>query len=49
MPSVAVDTQYEDLLRHVLEHGTPKGDRTGTGIRSVFGHQFGTTCPPASR
>ncbi len=37
---VAVDTQYEDFLRHVLEHGTPKGDRTGTGVRSVFGHQF---------
>jgi len=40
VPLVAVDTQYEDFLRHVLEHGTPKGDRTGTGVRSVFGHQF---------
>ena len=34
-----VDTQYEDLLRHVLETGAPKSDRTGTGARSVFGHQ----------
>jgi thymidylate synthase len=36
----APDTQYEDLLRHVLEHGTAKSDRTGTGTRSVFGHQL---------
>src|SRR5690625_2415424 len=36
----AVSTAYEDLLRHVLEHGTPKSDRTGTGTRSVFGHQM---------
>jgi thymidylate synthase len=35
-----VDTQYEDLLRHVLRTGTPKSDRTGTGTRSVFGHQL---------
>ncbi len=34
------DTQYEDLLRHVLDHGARKEDRTGTGTRSIFGHQL---------
>ncbi|MBH0776209.1 thymidylate synthase [Nocardia bovistercoris] len=37
---MATDTQYEDLLRLVTESGTAKADRTGTGTRSVFGHQL---------
>lgn len=32
--------QYEDLMRHVTENGHFKADRTGTGTRSVFGHQM---------
>ena len=36
----APDAQYEDFMRHVSTHGVAKADRTGTGTRSVFGHQM---------
>ncbi|WP_409431861.1 thymidylate synthase [Litorimonas sp. RW-G-Af-16] len=32
--------QYLDLLSHVMEHGTDRSDRTGTGTRGVFGYQM---------
>jgi thymidylate synthase len=35
-----IRSQYEDFMRHVFEHGVAKADRTGTGTKSVFGHQM---------
>ncbi len=38
--SAAAMKQYLDLLKHVMESGTDRGDRTGKGTRSVFGYQM---------
>ncbi len=40
MPPRPTRSQYEDFMRHVFTHGVAKGDRTGTGTRSIFGHQM---------
>ncbi len=40
MTSAANLHPYESFMRHVFETGVKKGDRTGTGTRSVFGHQM---------
>lgn len=40
MTTRPVRSQYEDFMRHVNEHGVSKADRTGTGTKSVFGHQM---------
>lgn len=39
-PARPIRSQYEDFMRHVYTNGVQKGDRTGTGTRSVFGHQM---------
>ena len=38
--SAATMQQYLDLLAHVMENGSDRGDRTGTGTRGVFGYQM---------
>ncbi|MDP2007879.1 MAG: thymidylate synthase [Rubrivivax sp.] len=40
MPHRPIRQQYEDLMRHVATQGVAKADRTGTGTKSVFGHQM---------
>jgi thymidylate synthase len=40
MSTRPVRSQYEDFMRHVYSTGVAKTDRTGTGTRSVFGHQM---------
>ena len=40
LPNHPIRSQYEDFMRHVFSHGVAKDDRTGTGTRSVFGHQM---------
>ena len=39
-PPRPIRSQYEDFMRHVFTQGVQKGDRTGTGTTSVFGHQM---------
>ena len=46
---VGAMSQYEDFMRHVLDHGRAKTDRTGTGTSSVFGYQMRFDLPKAFR
>ena len=39
-PARPIRSQFEDFMRHVDKHGVAKADRTGTGTKSVFGHQM---------
>lgn len=38
--NAAPPSMYEDFMRHVFTHGVDKTDRTGTGTKSIFGHQM---------
>jgi thymidylate synthase len=40
LPTATLPSPYDDFMRHVESHGVVKTDRTGTGTKSVFGHQM---------
>ena len=39
-----LDRQYFELLNHILENGHTKGDRTGTGTKSIFDYKSDIEC-----